>query len=166
MFIRKVVSAAALGGVLVFCATDPALAGITKEGPFMAINLDDDLAPADQLAVVDGWEAHVGGLIADADDTNDIAALSALKIAIADFRTDVSREHYMHAERIKNATEAEAVASESIDADTGSHPTPTGDASISLSSQQHGVASEVTEEITNDEAHQQAEHHPRKRQRR
>ncbi len=171
MFIRKSVSAAALGGILVW-AKDGALAGLSKEGPLLVADLTGtgDWGMAEQMAVVDGWENYVGGLIADADDNNDIAALSALKQAIADLRQDVTREHYMRDASEKPAIDIAAVYAEASEGDAGSHPTSTGDATISNASQQHGADSEQIEENDNEQAHEASaeadDQQPRQRRRR
>jgi hypothetical protein len=122
---------------------DNQIAGVSVEGPFLVFDFGGANSLQERLDIVASMEATAGQLIADADDANDINALTQLKRSIAGITSDVTRESYM-LDQIAEATNDQ----------TGSHPTSTGVASTSLSSQQHGVASEQKEEISNEQEQQ------------
>jgi hypothetical protein len=155
MLIRVAASSSALAAASIDAFK---IAGISVQGPFLAFDFTGADSLLDRLDVVANWEACAAQLIAEADDANDINALTAFKRAIADVTRDVSRESYMQG----------AVAATGQDAtsdQTGSHPTQTGVASTSLSSQ-HGADDEQKEEIENEQEQQEQPPQQARRRRR
>jgi hypothetical protein len=137
MLIRKSVPAAALAAVIAI-GDRSELNGFTVDGPFLALELHGDLSLVDALAFMDQADAYVGGLIADADDAEQIANFTALKRAINDLRSDVTRESYIQGAPISSNADA-------TDETVISHPTSTGDAASYFSSQSNQASSEQQE---------------------
>jgi hypothetical protein len=156
MFLRKAVALASLEAVELLVQSS-VVEGIAVDGPFLAVTIEPtDLK--DRLAVVDAMDAAIGAVIAEAagaGNDEDVAKLTSLKRDIYDLRSDVTRESYIQEAPVADATDATSI----------SHPTSTGDASSSLSSQQHGADSEEKEETEIEQASEE-ERNPRRRQRR
>jgi hypothetical protein len=122
----------------------PELTRLSAEGSFLKLTLRDGASLKENLGEIEAMEGHVRDLIADNDDVDQIAALSALKTAIVGFTTDVTRESYIQEKR---AAQVEDATTDQ----TGSHPTSTGVAAISQSSQSNGASSDQKEEISNEQ---------------
>lgn len=151
MFLRKAVAANAL-----LAANFANLDGLAVDGPFLAAQINGE-SLQERMAVIDAWDLAVAGQIADADEPIAIAALTDLKRAINELRTDVSRESYIQDSK---SAPIETETGEASTDDERSHPTATGDTASSNASQQDGLASEDQEN-----ANEQAQPQERKQRR-
>lgn len=130
---------------------------VTVEGgiisfEFSGESLDERI---ESLTDLDAW---IGIAVADEDRPEQIRALSDLKALVAHIAVQVRHESsYRDAQQDNAAVQVE----EATDADTGSHPTASQNASSEGSSEQHGVAADnQNEENVNVEAHEK-EQQPR-----
>ncbi|HIV77316.1 MAG TPA: hypothetical protein H9899_07310 [Candidatus Sphingomonas excrementigallinarum] len=123
---------------------------VSREGALLAFNFGD-CDEAEHLASLERLDATLSDAILNEDNEALIAGLTDLKRTLPEVEREV-RGHF----QVRDATTTEPTVT-----DTGSQPTSTGDAAISIAPQQSSEAV-MTEEI-DIEPSQQAPAEPRRR---
>ncbi|WP_375292159.1 hypothetical protein [Sphingomonas melonis] len=149
MKIRISAGAAALHA----CSTLTGQSVLTREGALLAFAVDD-LDLDDTLGALKAADDEIGEAILATDNEAEIAGFTDLRRLVQDIEREV-RGHF----QVRDATMTEPTVT-----DTGSQPTATGDAAISIAPQQSSDAVQ-NEEIV-DEPSQQPEPQQQPRRRR